>query len=187
MSNLTDLANKPLQKQPIPPGVQDAMAQVATDTEGLPGQYQHGLGTETGFLRPESGIRAGGALGGDDQTANVFNALGLRSERHADDYVNNLKRGIELNAPVIRSAGYGQQAGNVNALGQIELNNYRVMKQQQMNQIRVGVFEQQQQQSLIAGILGILGTIGGAVIGAAVGGPVGALAGATAGKAAGGR
>lgn len=182
MSQLTDLANTPLEKQIIPPELQPAMGQIVTDTNQLPALYEQGLATEGGFLTPPAAARAGAALGGPDQTANVLGALGLRNQRMSDDYVNNMKQGIELNAPVTKQAGFNQQLGNINQLGQINLNNYKIMKQQQMNQTRVQIFEQQQQQSLIAGILGIIGSIGGAVIGGLTGGPVGAAAGAAAGS-----
>lgn len=186
MSDLTDLANKPLQYQQVDPLVQAQMKQISDNTDNMPANYARGLATESGFLTPDAAIRQGGALGGPDQTATVIGALGLRNKRHAEDYVSNLKKGIELNAPVIKSSGYQQQAANTNAMGQVALNNYRIMKQQQMNQTRVQVFEEQQRQSLIAGILGVIGTIGGAVIGAAIGGPAGAVAGGAAGSRAGG-
>lgn len=179
--DLITLANKPLEYQNVSPVVKQQMAQIAANTEAMPANYGKGIATESGFLTPDAATRQGGALGGQDQTGSVIGAIGLRNTRRANDFVDNMQRGIALNAPVIKSAGYAQQAGNVANMGQIALNNYKIMKQQQMNQTRVQMFEQQQQQSLIAGILGIIGSVGGAVIGAAVGGPAGAVAGSAIG------
>lgn len=168
--DLDTLANTPLQQQTVDPRIAGQMAQVGADTNALPSRYTQGIGTDAGFLTPVTGGQQDAALGGPGNTSAVMSALGARNARVSNDFVDNLKKGVALTAPVIKQQGYQQQEGNINAMGQVNLNNQAILKQQNLNQIRVQTFEQQQQQSIIAGILGIVGAFTGSVIGSATSG-----------------
>lgn len=140
------------------------------------------------FNDPTLAARHGTALGGQDQTDSVLSALGARNSKNSTDFVNNLKSKIELNAPVREMKGAQQALGNLNAGNEIQQTNYKIQKQQWMNEQRVKIYRQQQQQSILASILGIVGTIGGAVIGSFAGSPgAGAVIGGSAAKLAGGK
>lgn len=152
-------------------------------TSGLLADFQHrsqnttpgiiGGVDQSQFNAPGAAGRQGGALGGADQSQSILAALGQRNQKTSSDFVNNLKSKIAMNAPVREMQGAQQSLQNLGKSNQVDQFNYQVQKQQMMNEQRVAIYRQQQQNSILAGILGIIGTIGGGIIGGLTGGAIG--------------
>lgn len=134
------------------------------------------------FNQAAASTRQGTALGGQDQTDSVAAALNARNSKASTDFVNNLKSNISMNAPVRQMAASQQSLQNLQGVNQVQQANYQIQKQQWLNEQRVQIYRQQQQNSILAGILGIVGAGIGTVVGAAVGGGPGAVAGAALGS-----
>jgi len=165
MSELTDLA-KNIKRPTVSPLVLEQVNQLAKNASNASGILSSGIGAETGFISPAASERRGMALGGEDRTADVLGAIGKRNLRRASDYASGIKRSIDMQAPAINTAGLQRTAGALSQYGNMSAASYAALKQKMLNEQRVKIFEQQQEQSLIGGILGILGQGIGAVVGA---------------------
>lgn len=128
--------------------------------------------------------RRNAAMGGADNS--VYEALRKRNEARTADLVGAMTRDVAMMAPSRESKGLAQVGQNYRTQAGFELKQQQVEMQKAANKYRVKMYRQQQQDALLGGILGILGTIGGVALGAATGGAglavAGGIAGATASK-----
>lgn len=130
---------------------------------GTPGQ---------GFLTPTPSYDFSAGLGGDSasQGQAVTDAISQRNVNRSADYINNLKTNLKLNQP-IRDANNMKMAGqNMARESEVALNNNRIRKQWELDKKRLETYKQQQKDSILASILGVVGAIGGTVLGAITGG-----------------
>lgn len=183
MSELTDYANRGLDRPKINPVVQNQIDLLTRRAKDAPGLLASGIEPQAGFLSNDTAMRREAALGGEDRSVDVLNAIGALNQRKASDFATQARRNIALNAPATQTQQLLKAGRGLESLGGMVSRDYGIEKQQQLNQQRVRIFEQQQEQSLIAGILGVVGTVAGF----AIGGPIGAAVGGGVGRAAGGR
>lgn len=127
--------------------------------------------------------RRNAAMGGDNS---IYEALRQRNEARTADLVGAMTRDVAMMAPSRESKGLAQVGQNYRTQAGFQLKRQQVEMQKAANQYRVKMYRQQQQDALLGGILGILGTIGGVALGVATGGAglavAGGIAGATASK-----
>lgn len=145
---------------------------------GTPGQ---------GLLTPTPTYDYSVGLGGQsaDTGARVTDALTKRNIANSTDYINNLKNNLKLSAPV-RDAKNLRQVGQgyVNEV-EVKLNNNKILKQYDLDKRRLAQYKQQQKDSILASVLGVVGAVAGAALGVVTGGAGFALTGAALGAMAG--
>jgi len=166
----------------------DAISQNQKNVMSTTPSILKGVATEQGFLTPKSTNQFGSALGGSqgDIAQAVSGAIGQRNLRRSDDFVGSLSRDIALNAPVRESARLNQSIQNMSGVAANKINNLNIMNQYNLDKNRLELYKQTQSNSLIAGILGVIGTVGGVVAGSFAGNPAaGAAVGGSVGNAAG--
>lgn len=149
---------------------QPAMNQYIAGVKSTPDTLTKDLGKNSAeFAVPSDAGRQGTAMGGPDNTSDVVNAIAKRNLARNNDYVNTISSGIKMQAPAEQAQGMAQHLNNLAAQANVLNNNYNLQKQYDLDQRQVALFVQQQQDSILAGILGVLGTIGGAIVGGLTG------------------
>lgn len=145
----------------------DQLAAPSTD------QLLKGVGNAgDGLLVPNQAYNYSTGLGGDSGAGgyNVLDAMRERNSKRSADYINTLKRELNLAQPA-RDAGRLKMVGqNLASQAEVTLNNNRILKQYDLDKRRLEQYKQQQKDSILGSILGVIGTIGGVALGAATGG-----------------
>jgi hypothetical protein len=112
--------------------------------------------------------RRNSAMGGGDNS--IYEALRQRNEARTGDLVGAMTRDVQMMAPVREATGLAQVGQNYRTQAGFDLKRNQVEMQKEANKFRVKMYRQQQQDALLGGILGIVGTIGGIALGAVTGG-----------------
>jgi hypothetical protein len=145
---------------------------------GTPGQ---------GLLTPQPTYDYSVGLGGDaaQQGQRVADAISHRNIARSTDYITSLKNNLKMNQPV-RDASNMKMAGQSMARqSEVDLNNNRIRKQWDLDKKRLEQYKQQQKDSILASVLGVIGAIGGTALGIATGGLAAPVVGGMVGKMAG--
>lgn len=130
---------------------------------GTPGQ---------GLLTPTPTYDYSVGLGGEsaDMGTRVTDAITRRNVRNSADYINNLKNNLKLTAPVRDAKNLRQVGQGLSREAEVKLNNNKILKQYDLDKRRLEQYKQQQKDSILASVLGVIGAIGGVALGVATGG-----------------
>lgn len=107
------------------------------------------------------------AMGGDDS---IYQALQRRNQGRTEDVLGTMKRDITMMSPARELEGLRQVSQNMRAQAGFQQANQQIEMQKAANKYRVKMYRQQQQEALIGGILGIVGTVAGAALAPFTGG-----------------
>jgi hypothetical protein len=132
-----------------------------------------GVGTPgSGLLTPAPTYDFSVGLGGQaaSEGTRVADAISGRNQRRSEDYINTLKNELKLTAPARDAKNVRMVGQNMARESEVALNNNRIRKQYDLDKKRLEQYKQQQKDSILASVLGVIGTIGGVALGVATGG-----------------
>jgi hypothetical protein len=181
---LDDFKKQGPKKTAIDPALQQ-MVNAAQQTASAADPTQ-GIEQNIGFAKTAPGQFSAGLGGPVDASDSIVRAIQDRAQKRSKDFVGSLQKESKYMQPVRESVAARQAARNQGQIADVQLGNLKIEQQHRLDKKRIDLYKQQQRDSILAGILGVIGTVGGAIIGGAIGGPAGAVAGAAAGGKAGG-
>lgn len=163
---LEEFIKNPAKKTQVDPSVLDAIQKQQAQASAAPTQ---GIAESLGFGNT-SPKQFNAALGGPvDASDSIAKAVQSRNMSRSKDFINNLKRGIELENPLREAKAASQAGSNLGHVADMNLMNYKIQRQNQLDKQRIELYKQQQRDAILGGILGFVGTITGGVIGGKVG------------------
>lgn len=125
----------------------------------------------SGLLSAQPAYDYSVALGGDSARsgAAVADAISGRNQRNSNDYINTMKNQLAMMAPARDAEKLRGVGKNIAAETEVALQNNKIIKQFDLDKRRVEQYKQQRKDSILAGILGVIGTITGVGVAAATG------------------
>ncbi len=170
MDELDALTAQGLQKQKLAPEFEQQLDERKKRLMNSTQVINQNLSPE-GFNAPATN-KFNTALGmpASGMDSDIYRAVTERNNSRNQDFVNTLKKDVEYMAPVREAQGLRQLGSDYGKVSEVAINNQKIWQQQELNQRRLKLYRQQQADSILGGVLGILGTIAGGVIGAATGG-----------------
>lgn len=170
MDELDAAVAQGLQKQKLAPEYEDQLDErkkkLTNSTALITGNL--GAGGFDNVQSPRYNTALGMPSSGPE--SDVYRAVTERNQRRNDDFVNTLKRDVEYMAPVREAQGLKQLGSDYGKVSEVAINNQKIENQQQLNERRLKLYRQQQADSILGGILGILGTVAGAALAPLTGG-----------------
>lgn len=132
-----------------------------------------GVGTPgSGLLTPAPAYDFSVGLGGQaaSEGTRVADAIADRNQRRSADYINTLKNELKLTAPARDAKNVRMSGQNMARESEVALNNNKIRKQYDLDKKRLEQYKQQQKDSILASVLGVVGAIAGTALGVVTGG-----------------